>query len=80
MPKINIVLDRSDMEQAEFVFAPGDALAISLCGAFNVSREWADGANDPGVTVSQAEILRDLADVGITLVLDENGKLTVADY
>lgn len=79
MPKIHVKLDHSDMEQAEFTFAPGDALAVRLCGAFDVARDWADGVNDPGVTVAQAEILRDFADGGVILELGEDGSLKVVD-
>ena len=79
MPKIHVKFEYADMEHARFTFAPGDGLAVSVDGAHAAARDWADGADDPGVTVSQAEVLRDLADVGITLEIGEDGKVSIVE-
>lgn len=80
MPLIHVKFEHTEMEHARFTFAPGDGLAVSVDGAHAAARDWADGADDPGVTVSQAEVLRDLADGGITLEVSDDGKISVADY
>ena len=79
MPKIHVKFESTEMEHARFTFAPGDGLAVSVDGAFAAARDWADGADDPGVTVSQAEVLRDLADIGIILEISDDGKVSVVE-
>lgn len=78
MPKIQVRFDCSDMEHAEFAFDPGTAEVV-IGGAFRAAKDWADGGDDPGITVRQAEIIRDLADVGLVVVIDEDGTLSVKD-
>lgn len=60
---------------SDFTFAPGDTGAITIDGR-EVKRQWCDGESDPGVTVAQAEVLRDLVTDGAILEVGEDGSVT----
>lgn len=79
MPKIHIEFDAKAVQRfADFTFNPGDPMEIQAEGR-EVITDWvgADGRDDPGVTVSQAEIIRDFVEDGLTLVMDEDGKVSL---
>jgi hypothetical protein len=80
MPAIHIKIDAKAMQRgADFTFAPGDEMAVKIDGR-DVERDWVLSHDDPGVSVSQAEVLRDLvADCGVTLCLSDDGTLTVVE-
>lgn len=76
MAAIEVKFEYTDMERAEFVFGKEER---TVCGAFRAAKDWADGDDDPGITVQQAEVLRDLADIGLTIVIKEDGAMSVKD-
>lgn len=79
MASIHIKLDRKAVERySDAIFAPGDPLAIKIDGR-EIQRDWCDGGEDPGITVAQDEVLRDLVSEGVTLEIGEDGSLTVVE-
>lgn len=80
MPKIHVQLQ---LDKADFVFAPGDDLAVEIAGVDAARRDWADAEcsdADPGVTVGQAETIRDLDDGGLTIQISDDGELSIVEY
>lgn len=73
MPNVRLEIDRKGVERySDATFNPGDPLFVQVDGR-DVVRNWVDGGDDPGVSVAQAEILRDLLEGGVVLEIGENG-------
>jgi hypothetical protein len=82
MPTIRIEIDQKALQRnTEFTFDPGDHMEITIDGR-DVMSEWVSceaGSEDPGVTVGQAEVLKDLLTGTLTLELDDSGKLSLVE-
>lgn len=80
MAKIHLIVsDKAVRRHSDFTFDPGDPLEVSVTGD-DVRRLWTDGVEeDPGLTVGQAEAIRDLVEGGISIEIDEDGRLSVVE-
>jgi hypothetical protein len=79
MAKVRLVVDAKAIRRhSDFVFDPGDQ-EVSVTGD-EVRRAWTDGVDeDPGLTVWQAEIIRDLVEEGVSIDIDEDGNLSLVE-
>ena len=80
MAKIHLVVDAKAVRRhSDFVFDPGDPLSVSVTGD-EVRRLWTDGVeDDPGLTVAQAEVIRDMVEGGVSIEIGEDGSLSVVE-
>jgi len=76
---IHVKIDPKALQRySDFVFEPGP---VEIVADGHEVIDWievtVDRAADPGLTVGQAETLKDLIAYGVTLALREDGKLSV---